>query len=92
MVWGADLTAQAPAEPYMPVWVDLDILYGPAPADAAPPTGDPKRLLVLTGRAVGRLRATRRPGHPCVHAGAGGMDHLPGGAHQARPGAHHSAR
>jgi hypothetical protein len=57
MVWGADLTAKASAEPYQPVWVDLGIVFGATPADTAPPSGDPTRLLVLTGRVVGRLRA-----------------------------------
>src|SRR4051794_10561756 len=53
---GADLTTRAPDEPCQPVWTDLDVVFGPSLADTAPPGGDPARLLVLTGRVVGRLR------------------------------------
>ena len=59
-MWGADLTVAAPAESFQPVWVDLDVVFGPAPEHAAPPGGDPARLLVITGRVPGRLRGWRR--------------------------------
>jgi hypothetical protein len=47
------------AEPYvdLPVWVDLDALYGPAPADVEPrPGGWLRDALVLTGTVPGLLR------------------------------------
>lgn len=41
----------------MAVWVDLDVLYGPPPADAEPnPDGVLSQGLVLRGRVPGVLR------------------------------------
>ena len=41
----------------VPVWVDLDQLYGPAPEDVKPwPGGNLVHGLVLTGQVPGRLR------------------------------------
>jgi hypothetical protein len=41
----------------LPVFVDLDQLYGPAPADVKPwPGGNLVNALVLSGRVPGRLR------------------------------------
>ena len=41
----------------MPVWVDLDQLYGPAPDGVEPwPGGNLVHGLVLAGKAPGRLR------------------------------------
>jgi hypothetical protein len=55
-MWGA---GPVPAERYLdrPVWVDLDVLYGPPPAEAVPwPGGDLRQGLVLTGRVPGILK------------------------------------
>jgi hypothetical protein len=41
----------------LPLWVDLDQLYGPAPADVEPwPGGNLVHGLVLTGKVPGRLQ------------------------------------
>ena len=46
----------------VPVWVDLDQLYGPAPEDVKPwPGGDLVHGLVLTGKVPGRLRQWAAP-------------------------------
>jgi|RhiMethySRZTD1v2_1073278.scaffolds.fasta_scaffold2345246_1 hypothetical protein len=53
MTWGADLTASARRFLGRRVWVDLDRLYGPPPADTPPgPEG-----LVLSGKVPGMLKS-----------------------------------
>jgi hypothetical protein len=53
MTWGADLTAPARGFLDRRVWVDLDRLYGPPPADTPPrPDG-----LVLTRKVPGILNS-----------------------------------
>jgi hypothetical protein len=53
MTWGADLTAPARRFLDRRVWVDLDRLYGPPPANP-PPRGEG---LVLSGKVPGMLKS-----------------------------------